>query len=248
MAVTDPAGARPTGEAGDDRSTRARIRDAALAQFAEHGLRGASIRAIAADAGVSPGAVQTHFPTKDALRQACDAHVMAVLQARQAQITEDLEHRDREHSALADPSLFAAVSEELQPILAYLATSLASGSTSAGEWFDAFCEQLHGLLTDEHLGPPLPDTEETADLAAVLAAMQIGLTMLLPNVRRARGIPESSPELLVRLGRARLTIAAQRLISEEHEARTRAALDSYAQAHDVAAPAATTAPEEGHDG
>ena len=38
---------------------------------------GRAIRAIAADAGVSPGLVVHHFGSKDGLREACDRHVVA---------------------------------------------------------------------------------------------------------------------------------------------------------------------------
>src|SRR5699024_9797298 len=60
----------------EDLTSRARIRDAALAQFAEHGTKGATIRGIAAAAGVSPGLVQHHFGSKDALRESCDKYVI----------------------------------------------------------------------------------------------------------------------------------------------------------------------------
>ncbi|MFC7734043.1 TetR/AcrR family transcriptional regulator [Actinomadura keratinilytica] len=39
----------------EDLTARARIRDAALREFAEHGVSGATIRGIAKAAGVSPG-------------------------------------------------------------------------------------------------------------------------------------------------------------------------------------------------
>ena len=61
---------------------RARIRDAALAQFAEHGIRGASMRWIAEAAGVSLGLVQHHFGTKEALREAFDEAVVGAFRRR----------------------------------------------------------------------------------------------------------------------------------------------------------------------
>ncbi|MGC5257214.1 TetR/AcrR family transcriptional regulator [Gordonia sp. DT218] len=47
--------------------TEADLGDAVLAVAAEHGLAAATIRNVAAHLGVSIGAVQHHFPTKDAL-------------------------------------------------------------------------------------------------------------------------------------------------------------------------------------
>lgn len=43
------------------------VRDAVVAVIAEHGLEGTSVRRVATRAGVSIGAVQHHFPTKDAM-------------------------------------------------------------------------------------------------------------------------------------------------------------------------------------
>src|SRR5919199_4055952 len=59
----------------DDLTTRARIRDAAVLRFGREGF-GVSVRALAADAGVSPGLVIHHFGSKDGLRAACDEHVL----------------------------------------------------------------------------------------------------------------------------------------------------------------------------
>ncbi len=65
----------------DDLTTRARIRDAAVVRFGREGF-GASLRTVAADAGVSPGLVIHHFRSKEGLRLACDEYVLRV--AREA--------------------------------------------------------------------------------------------------------------------------------------------------------------------
>ncbi len=71
MRIADPA-SRPR---ESDLTARARIRDAAIACFAEEGF-GASFRAIARRAGVSPGLITHHFGSKDRLRAECDAEVL----------------------------------------------------------------------------------------------------------------------------------------------------------------------------
>ncbi len=63
----------------EDLTGRARIRDAAMLEFAEHGAKGATIRGIAKAAGVSPALVQHHFGTKEALRRACDEYVIETI-------------------------------------------------------------------------------------------------------------------------------------------------------------------------
>jgi AcrR family transcriptional regulator len=64
------AGAAPhrrSGRRSGDSRTRDAILDAARARFAEHGFDGATIRAIAADAGVDPALVHHFYGTKEKL-------------------------------------------------------------------------------------------------------------------------------------------------------------------------------------
>ncbi|MCB4207729.1 TetR/AcrR family transcriptional regulator [Arthrobacter sp. UM1] len=49
---------------------RSRILSAAMATFAEHGFRGASMARIIKASGLSAGAIYTYFPTKDSLEHA----------------------------------------------------------------------------------------------------------------------------------------------------------------------------------
>lgn len=58
---------RPTGRRPGDSGTRDAILDAALALFAECGYDGASVRAIAADAGVDPALIRHFFGDKETL-------------------------------------------------------------------------------------------------------------------------------------------------------------------------------------
>lgn len=66
---------RSAGRLESDLTARARIRDAAIACFAEDGFD-TGIRAIATRAGVSPGLITHHFGSKTALRAECDAEVL----------------------------------------------------------------------------------------------------------------------------------------------------------------------------
>ena len=56
-----------------DLTAAARIRDAAIEQFGEHGF-GVGLRTIAEAAGVSAALVIHHFGSKDGLRKACARH------------------------------------------------------------------------------------------------------------------------------------------------------------------------------
>ena len=59
-----------------DLTAAARIRDAALRQFAARGVAATSIRDVAKKASVSPGLVQHHFRSKAGLRRAVDEFVI----------------------------------------------------------------------------------------------------------------------------------------------------------------------------
>lgn len=62
----EPDGLRPAG-----RATRQAIEDAARLLFVDHGFEGASVRAIASEAGVDPALVIRHFGSKEALFLRC---------------------------------------------------------------------------------------------------------------------------------------------------------------------------------
>jgi AcrR family transcriptional regulator len=68
--------------------TRARVFDAALAEFGRSGLAGADVAAIAATAGVARGTFYFHFPTKEhvlvELERAEEAKIVAALEGRRA--------------------------------------------------------------------------------------------------------------------------------------------------------------------
>jgi AcrR family transcriptional regulator len=63
---------------GGDPATAARIRAAAMAAFAAYG-DAVSTTAIAHDAGVSEAALEHHFPTRTALREAVNEHVLSLV-------------------------------------------------------------------------------------------------------------------------------------------------------------------------
>ena len=106
----------------DDLTATARIRDAAIEQFGEHGF-GAGVRAIAKAAGVSPGLVIHHFGSKDGLRKACDDY-----------IAEAIRESKSESLQTHDPAAwFSAIAEieDFAPMMAYLVRSMQSGGELA---------------------------------------------------------------------------------------------------------------------
>ncbi len=105
-----------------DLTAAARIRDAALAQFGEHGF-GVGLRAIADAAGVSAALVIHHFGSKDGLRKACDDYIAEEIRTtKSAALTSN------------DPATWFAQLAEIEsyaPLMAYLVRSMQSGGELA---------------------------------------------------------------------------------------------------------------------
>ena len=112
----------------DDRTTSARIRDAAIECFAEYGVAATTARKVADEAGVSPGLVIHHFGSMSGLRSACDEYVAAVIR----------HHKQEAISAGPNLDVLAALrSPDVGPLMGYLASVLADNS-----------EALAGLVDD----------------------------------------------------------------------------------------------------
>jgi AcrR family transcriptional regulator len=106
----------------DDLTAVARIRDAAIKQFGEHGF-GVGLRSIADAAGVSAALVIHHFGSKDGLRKACDDYV-----------AEEIRSGKSEAMNSSDPATwFAAMAEieEYAPLMAYLVRTMQTGGELA---------------------------------------------------------------------------------------------------------------------
>jgi AcrR family transcriptional regulator len=118
-AAEDPVEASgPRVPALDGGSTRGRILDVAVLRFARSGF-GASVRTIAADAGVSAALVIHHFGSKDRLREACDAHVLAWI----------AETKRQNMGKATSGRLFEVLAraEDFAPMVGYVLRSLQAG-------------------------------------------------------------------------------------------------------------------------
>jgi AcrR family transcriptional regulator len=105
-----------------DLTAAARIRDAAIEQFGEHGF-GVGLRAIADAAGVSAALVIHHFGSKEGLRKACDDY-----------IAEEIRSSKSEAIQSKDPATWFAQMAEIEdyaPLMAYLVRSMQSGGELA---------------------------------------------------------------------------------------------------------------------
>lgn len=105
-----------------DLTAPARIRDAAIEQFGQHGF-GVGLRTIAEAAGVSAALVIHHFGSKDGLRKACDDYI-----AETIYIGESAAMRS------TDPATWLAQMAEIEkyaPLMSYLVRNMQDGSELA---------------------------------------------------------------------------------------------------------------------
>ncbi len=206
-----------------DLSTRARIRDAAILEFAAHGVKGSSIRGIAKAAGVSPGLVQHHFKSKQSLRAACDDHVLALMtRIRDTGIL---------GGGMSDPEFIAEALGAFEPIMRYMARALADGGPAAASMFDAVFVFTETYLKRGDLGVPPPDDADIAALAAIQTTTQLGLLMLQRHAYRVLGAEPGDSATTARLGLARLSLASDLVLDPETSARIRSGLRQFLDLH-----------------
>jgi AcrR family transcriptional regulator len=198
----------------EDLTARARIRDAAMRHFAEQGFERATIRGIAETAGVSSGLVRHHFGSKEALRDACDEHVLRIARKLNEDTWAAFE--------AGDLGSAAAARVPLGQFNRYIARSLIDGGS--GRLFDeitrlgeAWIRAFDARREDE------PDTDARVR-AAVVAAWGLALPMMLEHLSRVMGVDLTTPEGDALLARALLELYSQPLMSPEEAAAARAGL------------------------
>ncbi|WP_156749231.1 MULTISPECIES: TetR family transcriptional regulator, partial [unclassified Mycobacterium] len=105
-----------------DLTAAARIRDAAIEQFGEHGF-GVGLRAIAEGAGVSAALVIHHFGSKEGLRKACEDYIAETIRGNKSEALQS-----------NDPATWFAQMAEIEeyaPLMAYLVRSMQTGGDLA---------------------------------------------------------------------------------------------------------------------
>lgn len=193
-----------TASAVDERTAQARIRDAAVVRFAADGFGATTIRAIAAEAGVSPGLVIHHYRSKEGLREACDRYVLDVVSEKFAALEEG-------GSTLES---WASLVDERLPLVAYVGRALAEGGDAAAALMDTIVTMSEQTLADwERTGRVRPSADPHAR-AVVLVAWDLSLVVLAEQIRRSSGIDPLDRDGLARLSLAASEVYAHGLFTE----------------------------------
>ncbi|MBT8165906.1 MAG: TetR family transcriptional regulator [Acidimicrobiia bacterium] len=179
------SGAAPTSV--DDRTAKARIRDAAIECFAEHGLAATTARKVAAAADVSPGLVIHHFGSMDGLRSACDEHVVATI-------------RDYKTGAMAEgPGLdiLAAFRDApTESLMGYLAAVLHDDSPRVAKLVDDLVADAEAYLQlGVETGMVRPSSNPRAR-AAIVVLWSLGALALHHHVQRILGVDLTDPDIV----------------------------------------------------
>ncbi len=182
-----------------DLTARARIRDAALARFGSDGIAGASVRAIAADAGVSGALVLHHFGSKEGLRQACDEYVLSAIRAGEN----------------ADVSALGEMLRSATPVRRYLARALLDGSESANALFAEIVERTEQWLADGESEGWVRPTSDVRARAVTYVSWLLAPLVLGDQVGRLLGGDPAETATAVRGARAGLEMLTNGLFVDD---------------------------------
>jgi AcrR family transcriptional regulator len=171
------------------RSTRDDIADAAVRCFARDGF-GASLRTVAAEAGVSAALIVHHFGSKQGLVEACDVRVLGVAD-------EKLRLLNNDGIAAAAAWVVAVMQEGSVP--AYIAQALVAGGDAGKRLFTSFVDVTEKAL----LELDLPEPRMTA---ALLVTHSLGTMVLTDHIAAATGDAPYGNNGLIRMAVAATSI------------------------------------------
>src|SRR5581483_3209120 len=199
--------------ASDDRTARAVIRDEALRLFGAHGPDAVSVRKVAAAAGVSPGLVIHHFGTKDGLRAAVDAHVLAQFTGMLGELTGESDlYAPRAAGSLTE--VFARYLPAGSPVPDYLRRLLLEGGETGlrlfSQLYQASRAAMDAMVT---AGLAVPGADP-AVRAAILLCNDLVVLLLREQIDLVLGEDPLSPAGLARWGNELLTIYASGLLGQ----------------------------------
>jgi TetR/AcrR family transcriptional regulator, regulator of cefoperazone and chloramphenicol sensitivity len=178
----------------DDLTTKARIRDVAIELIGRSGFASTTVRAIAAEVGVSPGLLLHHFGSKEGLRQACDDFVLATYADRVDEIARD--------DSPATVISMIDRSPELMSLAAYIRRSLVDGGPFAVRIFDALVAETELYLERSVASGRVRPTDDEHGRALLMVVTSLGSQLLAeyltpPRTPPDQVIPQASDRLML---------------------------------------------------
>jgi len=182
-----------------DLAPRARIREAALRLYAEHGTQATSIRMVAEEAGLSAGAVMHHFKSKDELAEAVQHAVVAKIREVVSGVGLD---QPPPVAARARRQAFDQLITDNPDLAGYIRrVMLEGGPTGAALFTEAFglVRSEMQALVESKIARPLPDPE----VGLVLyRAINLAHIVFGPLIEQTLGLSLTDPAVLERFRNA----------------------------------------------
>ena len=175
-----------SGKKADDRTTKARIRDAAIERVAEDGLADTTVRSIAEAADVSAGTVIHHYGSMEGLRSACDEYIAATIRQYKQEVMS------------AGPELDVLVAlrgSDAGSLMGYLAEVLTDDSPAVNELVDSLvadAEVYMEQFVDAGMARP---TDDPRGRAVVLLIWSLGTLVMHEHMQRLLGVDLTDPEI-----------------------------------------------------
>ncbi len=185
----------------DDLTTKARIRDAAIVMIGRSGFAATTVRAIAAEVGVSPALLLHHFGSKDGLRQVCDDFVLAAYARRVDEIAQD-----------DSPTTVIGMidrSPELTSLSSYIRRSLTAGGGFARRVFDTLVADTETYLERSVASGRVRPTGDEHGRALLIVITSLGSQLLAEYL-----VPPHTPDdQLISAAADRLMLAGLELFT-----------------------------------
>ena len=206
----------------DDRTARARLRDAAIALVAERGSSALTARAVAERAELSAGLIRHHFGSMAELEQACDEHVVALL-------------REQKTGAMSQGTGFDMLQglrdSNNGEVIRYLSHRLVENSGAMDHLVDMIVEDAERYLEVgvEH-GVIHPSAQPRAR-AALLTLFSLGSLVMGRHTERLLGVDVGATDLqsepgIVDYVNTSLELFTQGLLTDEAAAAYDASLNA----------------------
>ncbi|MCC2312837.1 TetR/AcrR family transcriptional regulator [Cellulomonas xiejunii] len=152
-----------------DLTTRARIRDAAVARYAREGF-GVGLRTVAEDAGVSAALILHHFRSKDGLRAACDTHVLRLVREGKERVLMT--------GGAQDLLLQLASMDQYAPLVAYALRSMQAGGEPARQFVEHFVADAEVYIADAVAAGSMRPSRDEKARARYLTVQGLGALLL----------------------------------------------------------------------
>lgn len=177
----------------DDLSTKARIRDAAIRLYARDGFSRTSLRAIATEAGVSPGLLIHHFGSAAGLREACDTHILGLSLERATTEVHPEGIRNLIQEFSSDPGRFT---QEMD----YLRHALLEGSETSAVLFQHLVDLSEEVILAGVEAGTVHRFSNPRGVAVLLTLTSLSTLAFGPFAAQALGMEDNWQNVLQRIG------------------------------------------------